>query len=85
MAETSGAVVTMERVEVAGEPVGDRVLGLKPQVVSAGSPLQARLTVESKPLIGVAVKVNVAVPPGETEAVAGVIETLKSGGGALTT
>jgi hypothetical protein len=55
------AVVLRVRVVETGAPLGVTVAGEKVQLDAAGNPLQAKLTGEFMPLIGLMVMVNVAL------------------------
>jgi hypothetical protein len=77
--------VLIVRVEVeALAPLGVTEAALKLHDESAGRPEQARLTWVSKPPAGVTLMVEVAVLPGLIVPLAGLSETLKSAGTAVT-
>ena len=73
----------MVTVVVAADPEGVTVAGLKAQVTPVGRPVHAKSTVELKPLLGVMVTVAVAGDAPVSAPLAGVIDTAKSGVGAL--
>lgn len=79
------AAVLPEKVTVvfAADPEGVTVAGLKAQVTPVGRPAHAKFTAELKPLLGVIVKVAVAADEPVSVPLAGVIDTAKSGVGAL--
>ena len=53
------ALIAIVSCDVAAAPEGVTVVGLNKQVVFAGNPEQAKLTVELKPFCGVTVRVVV--------------------------
>ncbi len=68
----------MVSVEVKGLPPAVKVAGLKLQFESKGRPLQARFTAPVNPLLGVMVRVKVALCPGRMDALAGFAVMVKS-------
>jgi hypothetical protein len=73
------AVVVTVSVLLAGAPLGVTEAGLKLQAASEGKPLQAKLTDELKPLMGVTVKVACPLCPALIVRVVGFTRTWKSG------
>ena len=68
----------MVRVVETGDPLGVTLAGEKVQLEAAGNPLQANVTVETTPFIGITEMVNVAVWPALMVAVEGEADSSKS-------
>lgn len=73
----------MVSCELTALPDGVTVAGLKEQVTPEGKPEQAKLTVELKPFCGVAVTIDVPLPPASTVSAFGDAANVKLGGGRL--
>src|SRR6476646_6792246 len=70
-----GAVVLRVSVVVAAEPLGVTLAGENVQLEAAGRPVQANVTVETTPLIGITEIENVALWPALTVAELGEAES----------
>ena len=73
-----GAVVLRVSVVVAAAPLGVTLAGEKIQLDSAGNPLQANVTVETTPFIGITEMENVALWPAWMIAELGEADSSKS-------
>ena len=73
-----GAVVLSVSVVVAAAPLGVTLAGENVQLEAAGRPVQANVTVDTTPFMGITEMENVALWPAFTIAELGVADTSKS-------